>query len=1312
MSPRVRWRALGFVGAGALIVALGPGAPILVDWLVDGARAGQAGRVQIDRVSGWWIGDLRAGRASIADGKGVWAKAEGVRLRWRPWSLALGQIDVSRLEIADVHVQRVPSVDVAQTSPSKLSVRLRALEVAQARFGTSGDLYAAEGAVHLNAGKLGAADISITPKGRGEDALNVTLAGDDVAVLMRAKAGGAFDQLLGFGKAASATGAFKNGVGAATLTIGAEVAATMTSARTPDGVQLRGEVWPTRMARFRDAPPPARGLWRVDAEISGSDSSARIATDGAEIRFNAPRKRNAPIAVHADIANIRAWDRRANAGHVRFTGQMQTGLILAGDVEVADVAALKLTARGPFRVHRDGEAWRAIADLAVSAEAGAGEWVQRETAKSTVSIDAARTGGGAIHLRNIVWRAEALEVKGATGKNGFEGRWRALNMARLVPDLKGTAAGAWSYADRVVTLDGLATSLSSANPVLARLGARADISGALEIDRAGMEVRAFRVDGANLRAGARGRIERGVLDLALESSVRGPVRIGDARIDGLVDATGRVRGRLGAEQVVLYVDLPALGVSDSTIRDVTARFSLDRDGERRVGAIDARGMFTQAPLHVQGPINVGGQAVLSPAVAIEWRGMTLQGPLALDAKGVTADFAISGSAPALQSGLGGSYQGRVRLAPGDGETMITGAVDWKNGAVGPLRFDSARMDLSGPLPAISFVAVAQSKDRVDHVSFSADGLIRGGAVSVNARGRLAGEHFATRAPAQFTISPLKAEASVTIGQGQADFAIAESGSAVTFDARVAQAPLAPLSSFIGTRLSGVASGTARLVARESVFGGEIDASFADLRVRRRAADPIAARVQARLSNARLTGAVNATSQTGLVARATFDAPLKMQVAPLRIAPDPARDGTLSWDIAGPAETVWPLFGPLDQDFGGKLTAKGDVRFAPRRLTGSGEITLESGRFEDKESGLRLRDMAARVTVNERGARLDAFSANDSQGGSVRATGVVSGPAAGAIELTLARLALLGRQEAKVRASGALQLTWLGPVVRMGGALSVDEAVLSPQQRAARSFAELDVIEINKPDRDDDNGPAPTPKAPGGARINLDFTLRADGRTFVRGRGLDSEWSLDTRVRGAADAPRLSGEARLLRGDCRLAGRAFDLERGRVTLDGALEDARIDVIAVREEDDLTARVELTGQLRDPKAKLTSTPAMPEDEILPQILFGRAGASLSPVEAAQAAAGLAELTGQSAFNIAGLARDLVGLDRLDVRGSAAGAVRIAGGKYLTRNVYLEVARTGVGTTESQVEWRVRPRFLIISSFAEDGDRRVSVRWRREY
>ena len=77
----------------------------------------------------------------------------------------------------------------------------------------------------------------------------------------------------------------------------------------------------------------------------------------------------------------------------------------------------------------------------------------------------------------------------------------------------------------------------------------------------------------------------------------------------------------------------------------------------------------------------------------------------------------------------------------------------------------------------------------------------------------------------------------------------------------------------------------------------------------------------------------------------------------------------------------------------------------------------------------------------------------------------------------------------------------------------------------------------------------------------------------------------------------------------------------------------------------------------------------------------------------------------------ARAAAGLDRFNVRQDEAGGFLVAGGVYLTRDVYVEVARSGLGHAATRVEWTIRPRLVLITSFLANGDQRASIRWRRE-
>ncbi|MNS71330.1 hypothetical protein D3C72_1046970 [compost metagenome] len=56
-------------------------------------------------------------------------------------------------------------------------------------------------------------------------------------------------------------------------------------------------------------------------------------------------------------------------------------------------------------------------------------------------------------------------------------------------------------------------------------------------------------------------------------------------------------------------------------------------------------------------------------------------------------------------------------------------------------------------------------------------------------------------------------------------------------------------------------------------------------------------------------------------------------------------------------------------------------------------------------------------------------------------------------------------------------------------------------------------------------------------------------------------------------------------------------------------------------------------------------------------------------------------------------------------------MAGGRYITDDVYLEVIGGGEGGAAVNVEWQVRRNLAVSSKFGGEGDASLSIRWRRE-
>ena len=284
-------------------------------------------------------------------------------------------------------------------------------------------------------------------------------------------------------------------------------------------------------------------------------------------------------------------------------------------------------------------------------------------------------------------------------------------------------------------------------------------------------------------------------------------------------------------------------------------------------------------------------------------------------------------------------------------------------------------------------------------------------------------------------------------------------------------------------------------------------------------------------------------------------------------------------------------------------------------------------------------------------------------------------------------------------------------IRISGDFNVAQARISIEQPAAAQIPTLSGIRrVNFPDRDEDV--LPVAASPFQRPMQLNLKITAPRRIVVFGRGLDTEWAADFRVTGQVSDPSIDGTATLVRGDLDLAGKRFTFDTGTIELNGPIRTARINIAAERAASDVTASVVVSGTPVDPKFTLESTPSLPQDEILARVLFGRSAAELSGFEAAQLAAGLAQLAGGNAgFDPVGLVRQATGLDRVSF-GAQDGVATVSAGKYIAEDVYLQVGAGGTGGVGAEVEWEPRKEISIISSAQGNGDTKIAVRWKRDY
>ena len=99
-------------------------------------------------------------------------------------------------------------------------------------------------------------------------------------------------------------------------------------------------------------------------------------------------------------------------------------------------------------------------------------------------------------------------------------------------------------------------------------------------------------------------------------------------------------------------------------------------------------------------------------------------------------------------------------------------------------------------------------------------------------------------------------------------------------------------------------------------------------------------------------------------------------------------------------------------------------------------------------------------------------------------------------------------------------------------------------------------------------------------------MTVPGQTFVRGRGLDSEWEGALQVEGTTAEPRITGALQVRRGAFELLGQRFDLRGGTIEFTGATPpNPVLDIQAVTQAAYITAVVAITGEAMSFEATAT-------------------------------------------------------------------------------------------------------------------------------
>ncbi|MER9440024.1 translocation/assembly module TamB domain-containing protein [Mesorhizobium sp. M0340] len=389
---------------------------------------------------------------------------------------------------------------------------------------------------------------------------------------------------------------------------------------------------------------------------------------------------------------------------------------------------------------------------------------------------------------------------------------------------------------------------------------------------------------------------------------------------------------------------------------------------------------------------------------------------------------------------------------------------------------------------------------------------------------------------------------------------------------------------------------------------------------------------------------------------------------------------------------------------------------------SGTVRTSGARLLDARSGLAINDITADVAVGGGVARINRLTGTLSTRGSLSASGTVGIDPAKGFPADLSIKLVDGRYtDGKVvTANLGGNLTVKGPLTSapvISGTINLAKTVITVPEKLPGSLAELNVKHKNAPAavraQDKALRPAAASSGGGGSGLNLDVTVNAPSQIFIQGRGVDAELGGSLRLTGPASSPQAVGTFTLRRGRLTILAKRLTFTEGTVGFSGSLVPY-LNLTAQSKTTSATVTIVVSGEATNPKFTFSSVPALPEDEVLAQLIFGRSMSNLSPLQIAQLAEAAGQLAGVGgSTSLLQNLRSAIGVDDLDVITDEEGGTAVSAGKYLNDRTYVTIQKGDrPGSGKATVDLDLGRGVKLRGEATDAGEAKGGVFYEREY
>lgn len=358
-----------------------------------------------------------------------------------------------------------------------------------------------------------------------------------------------------------------------------------------------------------------------------------------------------------------------------------------------------------------------------------------------------------------------------------------------------------------------------------------------------------------------------------------------------------------------------------------------------------------------------------------------------------------------------------------------------------------------------------------------------------------------------------------------------------------------------------------------------------------------------------------------------------------------------------------------------------IRNTEHRLTGKmiadvavnngvllGNITLKDATYRNLLYGTALDtiNMHARLTDDY----IDVVSLNavSLPKGSISGTGKIS--LSPAIQSTFTMntydLVPMKNNMLNVKADSVIALTGNSNALKLAGRIKLNDLLILLPDLKTNDTPNLTIIRPS----------AATPQSqvetiPLLERIETDIAVSVSEGAKIVGFGLEGFPFGTLKIHGTLGTPLVDGQIDIARGSIDLLSKSFKITSGGIHV--KKNNPLFNIQAIHNVDSTEIDLSLKGSVKNPDIVLSSKPAIPKDEIIALLFFGKNKNELSPFQGLRLANAVYQLSrGKSGaggtFDVVGNTERLLNIDQLSVNSDANNAVSVGAGKYISDDIYV--------------------------------------------